>query len=197
MAGKSSGNIWIDTFQSLQKKDLEERYRKKWILQFNYRLTDHLTEEQKKKGWKISPMQKLASFTCSKCSHFWNSGVVNLIFHYCLGKTKTGTVLLRPFRQICRQCANDFFINPTFQSESVKEILENVILKIRKNCYREKFERNTPHTKLFIKTKPHESELCEACRIRLCQNGHGVISSDATCKSLARDLMKLNLRAQS
>ncbi|XP_040287014.1 receptor-transporting protein 3-like [Bufo bufo] len=175
MAGSSSGNIWIDTFQSLQKKDLEERYRKRWILQFNYKLVDILTEEQRKKGWKISQTTKFASFTCPKCSHFWNSGRVTLIFHYCLGKTKRGTVLLLPCGQMCRQCSNDSFINPTFKDENVEAILENLILKIRKNCYHEKIDSNIQNIKQrIIRTKPHESDLCEACMMGICNKDQEV-----------------------
>ncbi|XP_071995665.1 receptor-transporting protein 3-like [Engystomops pustulosus] len=169
MAGSSVGNIWIDTFACLQKKDLEEKYRKKWILQFNYRLKDSLTEEQKKNGWKISQTTKFACFTCTKCSHFWNSGRVTLIFHYCLRQSKTGTVLLRPFSQMCRACDNDNFINATFKEESVKAILQNIIQKIRKNCYREKIDFPTHSVDYrIIRTKPHERDLCEACLEGVC-----------------------------
>ncbi|XP_056419193.1 receptor-transporting protein 3-like [Hyla sarda] len=176
MAGISSGNIWIDTFYSLQKKDLEEIYRKRWILQFSYSLEDNLTEEQKKKGWKISQTTKFACFTCSKCSHFWNSSRVSLIFHYSLGKTKTGTVLLRPFGQMCRQCDYDNFINPKFKEENVKVILENLILKIRKNCYREKIDSDIQDRKYpKIRTKPHEKDLCEDCIEGVCNKDNDVL----------------------
>lgn len=97
------------------------------------------------------------------------------MFHYCLGKTKTGSVLLRPFGQICRQCNYDCFINPTFKEESVKAILENLILKIRKNCYREKIDRDIQDIKLPIrKTKPHERDLCEACMDGVCNKDQDV-----------------------
>ncbi|XP_077146376.1 receptor-transporting protein 3-like [Ranitomeya variabilis] len=170
MAGRSSGNIWIDTFEQLQKKDLQERYEKKWILQFNYSLENSLNEEQKQKKWKISQTTKFGSFTCLKCSHFWNSSRVTLIFHYCLRKNKTGTVLLRPFSQMCRECDNNKFINPTFNVKSVKESLENLILKIKKNCYHEKTDsdnQDNRHHKI-IRTKPHERDLCEACMAGIC-----------------------------
>ncbi|KAM4041454.1 receptor-transporting protein 3-like [Anomaloglossus baeobatrachus] len=170
MAGKSSGNIWIDTFDRLQKKDLQEKYGRKWILQFNYHLENSLTEEQRQKKWKISQTTKPASFTCLNCSHFWNSGRVTLIFHYCLRKNKTGTVLLRPFSQMCRECDNNNFINPTFNVKSVKAILETLILKIRKNCYQEKTDSDSQdkmHHKI-VRTKPHESDLCEACMNGIC-----------------------------
>ncbi|XP_075717916.1 receptor-transporting protein 3-like [Rhinoderma darwinii] len=176
MARISSRNIWIDTFYSLQKEHLEERHRKRWVLQFNYRLVDKLTDDQKMKGWKISQTARHASFTCLKCSNFWNSSRVTLIFHYCLGKTKTGTVLLRPFSQMCRQCNNDCFINPTFKVENVTAILENLILKIRKNCYREEIDRDIQDVKhrIYIRTKPHERHLCEACMDGVCNKDNDV-----------------------
>ncbi|KAM3932662.1 receptor-transporting protein 3-like [Leptodactylus fuscus] len=175
MAEISSGNIWIDTFQSLQKIELEEKYGNKWILQFNYNLVDKLTEEEKRKGWKISQTTKFASFNCSNCSHFWNSSRVTLIFHYCLGKSKTGQVFLRPFCQICRQCNSEYFMKPKFKEESVKAALENLILKIRKNCYREKI-RNISQDVMYrtIRTKPHESDLCEACMEGICNKERDV-----------------------
>ncbi|XP_069829481.1 receptor-transporting protein 3-like [Dendropsophus ebraccatus] len=177
MAGISSGNIWIDTFHILQKKDLEERYRKRWNLQFNYSLADNLTEEQRKAGWKISQTTRFACFTCSNCSHFWNSGRVTLIFHYRLGKSKTGTVLFYPFRQMCRQCDYDRFINPRFKEESVKITLENLILKIRKNCYGEKMDSDSQHIKnpIIRRTKPHERDLCEACMKGVCNKEYDVL----------------------
>ncbi|XP_075058426.1 receptor-transporting protein 3-like [Mixophyes fleayi] len=169
MARPPSGNIWIDTFDDLQTTELEERYRRTWVLQFNYRLTDTLTQEQKQNGWKISQANSIASFTCSACSKTWSSHRVSLLFHYCLGQTRRGIVLLRPYGQMCRECNNDYYMKPTFREKTAEGVLEKLILKIRKNCYQEYFDRTEQELKhRVVRPKPHERHLCEACADGLC-----------------------------
>ncbi|KAM5163128.1 receptor-transporting protein 3-like [Mantella aurantiaca] len=169
-----SGNIWIDIFQDLQT-ELEQSYRKTWVLQFSYSLEDTLTHEQRRNGWKISQTTAHACFTCLRCQHFWNSGRVTLIFHYCLGRTRRATVLLRPFRQMCRECNSNFFIKPTFKEEKIERILENLILKIRKNCYGEDIDiGGYAGDQRVVRTKPHEKDRCEACDYGLCNKEHDV-----------------------
>ncbi|XP_068135427.1 receptor-transporting protein 3-like [Hyperolius riggenbachi] len=176
MANTSSGNIWIDVFCDLQKSELEERYQKTWVLQFNYSLEDSLTRGQRQNGWKIYQTSSYACFTCFQCGHFWNSGRVALIFHYCLGKSKKATVLLRIFGQQCRACENDRFIKPTFNEERAEKILEILILKIRKNCYGEDTGNNWHRPgRRMVRTKPHERDLCEACAAGVCNKEYDVV----------------------
>nr|DBA26276.1 TPA: hypothetical protein GDO54_010559 [Pyxicephalus adspersus] len=164
-----SGNIWIDIFHDLQMTELEQSYGKTWVLQFRYDLEDSLTQEHRYNGWKISQTTIHGSFTCPGCQHFWNSGRVSLIFHYCLGRTRRATVLLRPFGQMCRDCDNNSFIKPTFREETVERVLENLILKIKKNCYGEYIATIRPdRNRNLPRTKPHERDLCEACDSGVC-----------------------------
>ncbi|XP_077343700.1 receptor-transporting protein 2-like isoform X2 [Lithobates pipiens] len=169
MPREPSRNIWIDIFDELQETELEQRYGKTWVLQFNYNLKPTLTQEQRQNGWKISQTTTNGSFTCFRCQHFWNSGRVTLIFHYCLGRGKRGTVVLRPFEQSCRECNNNFYIKPTFNEEKVETILEKVILKIRKNCYKEDIDTGgQDRDRRVLRTKPHEKDHCEACAEGVC-----------------------------
>ncbi|KAM4771088.1 receptor-transporting protein 3-like [Rhinophrynus dorsalis] len=175
MARVPSNNIWIDTFHDLQVMELKERYGHQWILQFNYNLTNSLTQDERQKGWKVSQTNNHASFACWYCSHNWNSARVTVIFHYRLQRNKKGIVLIHPFGQKCRDCSSDGFMKPTFRETTAEKILSNLILKIRKNCYREDIGSDVPGPRQpALRTKPHEKELCEACMEGICNKDQEV-----------------------
>ncbi|KAM4695050.1 uncharacterized protein O3C94_005448 isoform 1-T2 [Discoglossus pictus] len=171
---KNFNNIWMDTFQDLQEMELGKDYGHVWSLHFQYDLIDNLTLEQKQEGWKIFTMKSFGSFVCLKCSNYWKSGLITLMFHYRLINSKKGLVKLRIYRQQCRRCKYPNLEKPTIEEHEVQESLITLILKIRKNCYNEITEKSTessrgsPHL-----TKPHERNLCEACLFGTCQKSLG------------------------
>lgn len=46
-------SLWLDTFEELLYDDNELDYGDQWSLNFNYRQTDTVTKEEKKRAWKV------------------------------------------------------------------------------------------------------------------------------------------------
>lgn len=108
------------------------------------------------------------SFRCLSCSNTWSSARVTVLFHYRL-RAERGTVLMRPFRQACKSCAENSFELPGFSESAVRETLLRLFYKIRKNCYGEVDDDYEPSTSgNNRRTKPHEASLCEACAQGIC-----------------------------
>lgn len=106
-------------------------------------------------------------FTCRRCSNSWSSSRASMLFHYRLGR-KSGLVLLRLFRQQCRECNNPIQHKPQVNSDQMDQVLDRLILKILKNCYGVPNLVEEGRVVIHRKTKPHESDLCEACRLGMC-----------------------------
>nr|XP_033815164.1 receptor-transporting protein 3-like [Geotrypetes seraphini] len=118
-------------------------------------------------GWK-SYIQHgaFARFDCSSCGHKWSSARVTIQFYM---KKAIHEVKVRVFGQKCRKCC-DQFEEPKFDLEtSVRRILGNLVLSIRKQCYGQQIYNkprsvnNGQHTE-----GPHERKLCEACKHHVC-----------------------------
>ncbi|XP_043926215.1 receptor-transporting protein 3-like [Protopterus annectens] len=167
----STGNVWIDTFNYLIDEELD--YNDRWFLNFNYKITNTLSSEKRKEGWKISSKCAYASFCCSRCNRQWHSARVLVIFHYRLReKMERGHVIMRPFRQVCDACKSngEHYEIPRFSEDKVEEILLGLLSKIKKNCYREDYHDDgidSGCSKVY-RTKPHKSSLCEACKDGIC-----------------------------
>ncbi|XP_069473582.1 receptor-transporting protein 3-like [Ambystoma mexicanum] len=171
MSRAESGNPWIDIFRELQEEELEEGYGETWALHFNYSLTNDLPQEKRKQGWKVTERPSNGSFTCSSCHHLWNSARICIVFHYRRRENaQRGQVLMRPFRQQCRQCNSGKYEHPKFNEDRIEEILMGVIVKIKKNCYGvvdpDESPPKSPSDQRW--TKPHHKELCEACQQGIC-----------------------------
>ncbi|CAN9504032.1 unnamed protein product [Ophioblennius macclurei] len=160
-------SLWRETFAELVDDDGELDYGDLWSLNFNYNLTDKVTSEERRRGWKVHKNHGFGSFQCGHCQKVWSSARVVIVFQYRLRNQK-GTVIMRPFGQCCLRCRNTFEL-PGFSDETVKAALLKVCSKIRKNCYNED-EGETPRSNTFKKwTKPHETALCEACQKGICK----------------------------
>ncbi|XP_078521512.1 receptor-transporting protein 3-like [Lissotriton helveticus] len=170
MSRQESGNAWIDLFNEIQEEELEEEHGDTWQLHFNYSITNELAQEKRKEGWKVFEKASYGSFTCSKCSHFWNSAKICIVFHYRLReRAGRGQVLMRPFRQQCRECGSKTWCTPRFNDSEIEDILLILIAKIKKNCYHEVDpDEPTPTGPNTIPTTPHHKELCEACQQGIC-----------------------------
>ncbi|KAG5842522.1 hypothetical protein ANANG_G00178520 [Anguilla anguilla] len=134
--------LWRDTFDEMLEEELE--YNDSWIVQFNYSLQENLSKEERRRGWKIY------------CHRAYGN------------EAARGTVIMRPFRQACRGCSGNFEL-PGFSMEEVEKVLLKLIGKIKKNCYGEEEEDNSDScSPEKVRTKPHESSLCEACSQGIC-----------------------------
>ncbi|KAM7373174.1 hypothetical protein PAMP_008050 [Pampus punctatissimus] len=165
--------LWIDTFEELLYDDNELDYGDQWSLSFNYRQTDTITREEKRRGWKVYSHCAYGHFKCESCHKTWPSARVVVLFRYRLRSDAgqgRGTVIIRPFGQACRRCQDDEFDLPGFTKKEVQHALLRLFGKIRKNCYGEDDDDNDGSSACSTKvwTKPHEKDLCEACCMGIC-----------------------------
>ncbi|XP_048460362.1 receptor-transporting protein 3-like isoform X2 [Rhincodon typus] len=142
MAQRHGTNPWIDSFSRRMDEELGNEDR--WTLNFNYKLENDLNESQRKEGWKI----------------YITSSFGRL-------RDRRGLVLLRLFRQQCRDCYNPYQHKPTIRQKEMQKVFDRFILKIRKNCYMETVTL-TERKLQYRKTKPHQTSLCEACALGMC-----------------------------
>uniref|UniRef100_A0A667WTP9 3CxxC-type domain-containing protein n=1 Tax=Myripristis murdjan TaxID=586833 RepID=A0A667WTP9_9TELE len=155
-------SLWIYQFEQMVDEQLD--YGDQWGLNFNYSQTNEVTNEENKRGWKVHCI-----FLCHSCRRTWPSARVVVLFRYRLrGNQHRGTVIMRPFRQACRECQNKEFILPGFSEDEVKQALLKLFAKIRKNCYGVEDGDCSGSTE-NVYTKPHEENLCEACSEGICQ----------------------------
>ncbi|XP_072894915.1 receptor-transporting protein 3-like [Hemitrygon akajei] len=162
MAQVPGTNAWIEHFNNL----IEEQCSEPWSLNFRYNIVNELDDRQRANGWKIYQTSAFGKFNC-RCSNSWSSARVNIIFHYRL-KQQRGSVLLRPFRQQCRECTNPQWLKPQVNSTQMDQVLGRLIAKILKNCYK---VPDVDDRDRFLKprrTSPHEKDLCEACKLGIC-----------------------------
>ncbi|KAJ8273242.1 hypothetical protein GJAV_G00099320 [Gymnothorax javanicus] len=159
--------LWIDTFHEIIEEELE--YDDWWSFHFAYRQQNDLSERERRMGWKIYCPSARGNFRCGACSKTWPSARISLLFRYrLLSEEARGTVLMRPFGQECRRCVGAFE-RPGFSREEIKKVLLNLIGKIKKNCYGEHEEGSRDFlSSEKVRTKPHESSLCEACHQGMC-----------------------------
>ncbi|XP_017277963.1 receptor-transporting protein 3 [Kryptolebias marmoratus] len=160
-------SLWLDTFDELLYDDNELDYGDEWTLNFNYRQTDTVTHDERKRGWKVYSHCAYGNFQCATCRKTWPSARVVVLFRYRLRKGR-GTVLMRPFGQTCRRCQEDEFDLPGFTKKEVEHALLRLFSKIKKNCYHEEEEDHSSTCSTKVRTKPHEKTLCEACVLGIC-----------------------------
>jgi len=112
----------------------------------------------------------LHRFHCSKCSNNWGSAKAIVVFYYPNDNQSLEKVVLRFFGQQCKKCSRTDFVDPEFDDEVIKSILEKLYQRIGWFCYgkeRPPRKQNNDSQKHNI-TGPHESYLCEACRLGFC-----------------------------
>jgi hypothetical protein len=83
-----------------------------------------------------------------------------------------GSVTLRFFGQQCKRCSRvyDYYVDPEFEDESIRLILERLYERIGWFCYGKKRppkNKTDNHRENKIEG-PHEKNLCEACRLGCC-----------------------------
>ncbi|KAF0874970.1 RTP3 protein, partial [Crocuta crocuta] len=113
----------------------------------------------------------LCRFQCSLCSRSWASSQVQVLFHMHKSKEEPrGKVKMRVFAQRCRKCYQSPFEVPKFTKENISRILNNLVFRILKKCYREGFKsmEEIPTIKEISLEGPHDSNNCEACLQGFC-----------------------------
>ncbi|XP_069753326.1 receptor-transporting protein 3-like [Narcine bancroftii] len=155
-------NPWITNFT----RCVQDKFNKKWSLNFNYKLEKEIDVQKKEEGWKIYQTSSFGRFNCPCCSNSWSSARTILLFHYRL--KKKGLVLLRLFRQQCRECGNPTMLKPQVDSTQINQVFDRLVEKILKNCYHKNNVNENSRPLIPRKTKPHEVSLCEACRLGIC-----------------------------
>ncbi|MEJ1285856.1 receptor-transporting protein 3 [Cricetulus griseus] len=165
--------VWQQVFQELIQ---EVKPWHKWTLTPD----KDLLPDVLKPGWTQYQQKTFARFHCSSCSRSWASGCVLMVFHmHWCEKTGTGQVKMRAFAQRCNKCPKPPFAAPEFTWDNISRILNNLLFRILKKCYREGFEQmdEIPLVGDTSLEGPHDSNNCEACLQGFCAHrGLGLAS---------------------
>ncbi|XP_059016686.1 receptor-transporting protein 3 [Mustela lutreola] len=156
--------LWKQVFQELIQ---EVKPRHKWTLTEDKDLLPNSLEP----GWSQYQQWAFARFQCSLCSRSWASSQVQVVFH--MHKTRgkpRGNVKMRVFAQRCQKCHQSPFEVPEFTKENISRILNNLVFRILKKCYREGFKsmEEIPTIREITLEGPHDSNNCEACLQGFC-----------------------------
>ncbi len=111
-------------------------------------------------------------FHCPKCSKGWASAKAKVVFYYPNRNQPLGRVSMRFYGQQCRKCSrvNNNFVDPEYDNDAMKLILEKLYEIIGYNCYG---KQRPPKPKNYVEKEnniqgPHEKNLCEACKMGCC-----------------------------
>uniref|UniRef100_A0A452Q9A8 3CxxC-type domain-containing protein n=1 Tax=Ursus americanus TaxID=9643 RepID=A0A452Q9A8_URSAM len=156
--------LWKQVFQELIQ---EVKPWHKWTLTVD----KDLLPNSLKPGWSQYQQWAFARFQCSLCSRSWSSAQVQVLFHmHKSAGNPRGKVKMRVFAQRCRKCSQSPFEVPKFTEENISRILNNLVFRILKKCYREGFKsvEEIPTIKEISLEGPHDSNNCEACLQGFC-----------------------------
>uniref|UniRef100_A0A8C9K198 Receptor transporter protein 3 n=1 Tax=Panthera tigris altaica TaxID=74533 RepID=A0A8C9K198_PANTA len=156
--------VWKQVFQELIQ---ELKPWHKWTLTLDKDLLPNTLQP----GWSQYQQWAFARFQCSLCSRRWASSQVQVLFHMHKSKGEPqGQVKMRVFAQRCRKCCQSPFEVPEFTTENISRILNNLVFRILKKCYREGFKsmEELPMIKEISLEGPHDSNNCEACLQGFC-----------------------------
>ncbi|XP_022354233.1 receptor-transporting protein 3 [Enhydra lutris kenyoni] len=156
--------LWKQVFQELIQ---EVKPWHKWTLTEDKDLLPNSLEP----GWSQYQQWAFARFQCSWCSRSWASSQVQVVFHMRkIGGKPRGNVKMRVFAQRCQKCHQSPFEVPEFTKENISRILNNLVFRILKKCYREGFKsmEEIPTVREIALEGPHDSNNCEACLQGFC-----------------------------
>ncbi|XP_045712931.1 receptor-transporting protein 3 [Phyllostomus hastatus] len=163
--------VWQKVFRELIQ---EVKPRHQWTLT----LDGGLTPSGLQPGWTQYQQRVFARFRCSLCSRSWASAHVCVLFHMHWSKMESkGQVRMRIFAQRCKKCSQPPFEVPEFTEENTSRILNNLVLRILRSCYREGHTsaEEIPTLKDTVLEGPHDANNCEACLQGSCaQSGLGL-----------------------
>ncbi|XP_060690082.1 receptor-transporting protein 3-like isoform X1 [Hemiscyllium ocellatum] len=154
---------WVRLFNS-KVSDLE--YSDHW----NIIKDDNLLPSRSPTGCNFYKTSSFARFHCSTCPNKWASAKALIIFSMKL-QNGEGEVKVRFCKQQCRQnhAIEANFVEPVFDEENIKQVLNRLIAKIRQRCYHESIEKHTTWCESNVEVQgPHEKKHCEACKLGIC-----------------------------
>ncbi|CAF1083323.1 unnamed protein product [Adineta steineri] len=133
---------WKDIFD-----DIFEAYPDKWSLNQMHR--NNVSQLRKLQTKRTMERQAYARFHCPKCQ-----------------------ITSRFYGQQCKKCSRNgnYFVDPEYDTDEIKFILEKLYERIGWNCYGKKRPPKTTNTsdKEIDMKGPHEKSLCEACQLGCC-----------------------------
>lgn len=156
--------MWQKTFQELIQ---EVKPSDQWTLTLDKNLVPNTLQPE----WTQYQQWVFARFTCSWCSRSWASAKVQVLFHMHWNKWDSqGQVKMRIFTQRCNKCSQPPFEVPEFTEENISRILNNLVFRILKKCYKEGFKsmEEIPTIKDIALEGPHDTDNCEACLRGFC-----------------------------
>ncbi|XP_069329665.1 receptor-transporting protein 3 isoform X1 [Eulemur rufifrons] len=156
--------VWKQVFQELIQ---EVKPWHRWSLTSDKGLFPNVLKPR----WMQYQQWAFARFQCSSCSRSWASAQVQVLFHMHWSEEKSrGQVKMRVFAQRCKKCSRPPFEVPEFTQENISRILNNLVFRILKKCYREVFKsmEEIPMIKEISLEGPHNSDNCEACLQGFC-----------------------------
>ncbi|XP_028374422.1 receptor-transporting protein 3 [Phyllostomus discolor] len=159
--------VWQKVFRELIQ---EVKPRHHWTLT----LDGGLTPSGLQPGWTQYQQRAFARFRCSLCSRSWASAHVCVLFHMHWSKMESrGQVRMRIFAQRCKKCSQPPFEVPEFTEENASRILNNLVLRILRSCYREGHTtaEEIPSIMDTVLEGPHDANNCEACLQGSCAQG--------------------------
>ncbi|XP_012783012.2 receptor-transporting protein 4 [Ochotona princeps] len=158
---------WAQRFQELIK---HEKPWAKWTL----RLDENLKPGNLAQGWRQYQQRAFGRFQCSACWRSWASAQTQILCHmYWDPQNCRGQVLMRVFGQRCQKCFWSGFEKPEFSSESITQILNNLVQSILDRYYQDgsrKFSRMPVKVEVPL-DGPHDRINCEACTLGFCVQG--------------------------
>uniref|UniRef100_H0XNY4 Receptor transporter protein 3 n=1 Tax=Otolemur garnettii TaxID=30611 RepID=H0XNY4_OTOGA len=172
--------VWKQVFQELIQ---EVKPWHKWTLTPDKDLLPNAL----KPGWMQYQHRGFARFQCSSCSRGWASAHVQVLFHVHWSKENSrGRVKMRVFAQRCKRCSQPPFEVPEFTQENISRILNNLVIRILKKCYREGFKsmEEIPTIKDISLEGPHDTNNCEACLQGFCAQKSSLVAMPTQARSL-------------
>ncbi|XP_036886485.1 receptor-transporting protein 3 [Sturnira hondurensis] len=158
---------WQKLFQELIQ---EVKPRHQWTLTLDKGLAPNVLQP----GWTQYRQWAFARFKCSLCFRSWASAQVCVLSHMHWSKIESkGQVKMRIFAQRCKKCSRPPFEVPEFTEENMSRILNNLVLRILRNCYKEgsKSAEEIPTIRDTTLEGPHDVNNCEACLQGSCARG--------------------------
>ncbi|XP_075058429.1 receptor-transporting protein 3-like [Mixophyes fleayi] len=127
---------------------------------------------QPQQGYLQYTQCTFARFQCSRCSRWWNSAQVHILFLIRWDKhSRRGTVRMRIYRQECKRCNFAVLEKAEITEENSKRVISNLVSKIQSMVYR-KNSGNVILPPVVYSDDiegPHDKEHCEACKEKVCR----------------------------
>ncbi|XP_042676266.1 receptor-transporting protein 2 [Centrocercus urophasianus] len=145
---------------------------------WTFREDNSLQVHSLKPGWTEFLQNHVSGrFQCSQCLNKWSSAKVHILFHMCYG-----IVLMRIFRQACRQCHNPQLEKPKFSLENIERLLHNLVLKILEDFYNVPMQSDDLLEVVVDRCHAsgvHDRTHCEGCRHGVCSRSRAAMEPGA------------------